>query len=234
MKEIITVLILENEPLISHCIEQALILISKKHQRFNFKTTFCNNCQDALTELNNKIPKFSLVIINLDVPPSNDKPLTFPEDIGSKSRESFSNTKIIGLTAFNDNYRISNTIKTLNLEGLLLKNDIDYNELVKAIESILLNELYYSKTVLRLLRRRIVNDLALDNKDRLILYHLSKGKRTKSLSNLIHLSISAIERRKRKLKEIFNVGHDDDHSPTHKLKAGLFNFFVFVREIRPK
>ena len=25
-------------------------------------------------------------------------------------------------------------------------------------------------------------------------------------------------------------GHDVDHAPTHKLKAGLFNFFVLVRD----
>ena len=29
-------------------------------------------------------------------------------------------------------------------------------------------------------------------------------------------------------------GHDVDHEPTHKLKAGLSNFFVFVPEVWPK
>lgn len=211
MKKLFHILILENEPLIRYCIEQALVSISVKHVHFHFKTKFCNNCSEALNVTSNETLEFDLVIINLDVSPSESKPLVFSEDIGITLREFSPSTKIIGLTTFNDNYRICNTIKTLNLEGLLLKNEVDYEELVSAIESVLLNELYYSKTVLRLLRRRIVNDLAIDNKDRLILYHLSKGKRTKSLSNLIHLSISAIERRKRKLKEIFNVEHHDDH-----------------------
>ena len=95
-------------------------------------------------------------------------------------------------------------------EGLLIKNDITPLELLETIRIVVNDPPYYSKTVLKLLRDQVINDFILDNYDRKILYELSIGTRMKDLPNILPLSITSIEKRKRKLKRMFNVKKMDD------------------------
>ena len=57
-----------------------------------------------------------------------------------------------------------------------------------------------------------INEVVLDDIDRNILFHLSKGIKTKNLTEHIPLSLAAIEKRKRHLKEVFDVEKKGDES----------------------
>ena len=50
----------------------------------------------------------------------------------------------------------------------------------------------------------------LDDIDRRILYELSIGTKTKDLPALVPLSLTGIEKRKRLLKQIFDIDSTDD------------------------
>lgn len=50
----------------------------------------------------------------------------------------------------------------------------------------------------------------LDNIDRSILYHISKGVKTKNLVSIVNLSLPAIEKRKRNIKEAIGVNQGGD------------------------
>ena len=56
------------------------------------------------------------------------------------------------VTTFNDNYRINNIFKNINPDGFLIKNDLNPDELILAIESIINNTPHYSETVIQLMR----------------------------------------------------------------------------------
>ena len=55
-----------------------------------------------------------------------------------------------------------------------------------------------------------MNNYSFDNIDRKILYELSIGTRMKDLPDIIPLSIAGIEKRKRHLKQIFNINSPND------------------------
>ncbi|WP_412985754.1 hypothetical protein [Pontimicrobium sp. IMCC45349] len=101
-------------------------------------------------------------------------------------------------------------MRNVNPDGLLLKSDITFNNLFEAINTVIEEPPFYSKQVIKLLRKQAANDTILDNIDRRLLYELSIGARMKDLPNIIPLTIAGIERRKRKLKEAFNTQKDDD------------------------
>ena len=79
-----------------------------------------------------------------------------------------------------------------------------------AIESIVDGKPYYSKSVIELMRKQTANDFLIDAIDRKLLYELSKGTKMSQLPEIIPLSISALEKRKRVLKEVFNLADKDD------------------------
>ena len=78
------------------------------------------------------------------------------------------------------------------------------------LENIINESPYYSKTILKLLRKNLSSNIVLNKIDKQILYEISKGKKPKDLTKNIPLSIGGIEKRKRQLKEIFDVPKKDD------------------------
>jgi len=60
------------------------------------------------------------------------------------------------------------------------------------------------------MRKKMHTNINIDKKDRQILYELSLGTKMKDLPNIVPLSIAGIEKRKRILKEIFDVEDQGD------------------------
>lgn len=207
------VLIIEDHPLITEAYKKAFSQVSSKNPKQHFVISTAVNCDEALVKINEATQHQELDIVFLDIkiPPSTtNESLLSGEDIGLKIMELLASSKIIVSTTFNDNYRINSIFKSLNPEGFLIKNDLNPKELVLAIESIIEGNPYYSKSVIELMRKLTSNDFLIDSLDRKLLYELSKGTKMSQLPNIIPLSISALEKRKRVLKEIFNLVDKDD------------------------
>lgn len=208
-----SVLIIDDHPLIVEAYKKALDFYSRENQTISFLIEVAQNCDESIEFLNYQYENNRLIdIVFLDVklPPSKDGKILSGEDLGILIKNFFKNAKIIVSTTFNDNYRIHSIFRTINPDGFLIKNDITNTELIETIGTIINDPPYYSKTVIKLLRKQVSNDLLLDYIDRKLLYELSIGTKMKELPNILPLSIAGIEKRKRHLKEIFNVNTTDD------------------------
>ncbi|WP_299223878.1 response regulator [uncultured Psychroserpens sp.] len=212
MTETINVLIVEDEPLVVTVLENAFNKISETNIQFEFIVKSATNCDLAYEQIQKAVSKtpFDLVLLDINIPASDDKKLLSGEDIGIELKELFPSIKIIVFTSHNNNYRLNNILKTLNPDGFLIKSDIDFAKLTEAINSVLVDEPYYSKAIIKLMRRHILNDFVLDRIDRQLLHLISKGNQMKDIVKVIPLSKSAIEYRKRNLKQLFDVEHGND------------------------
>ena len=113
---------------------------------------------------------------------------------------------------FNESFRVHNIIKQIDPDGFLIKSDLTSSELAEAFQYILFSPPYYSSTVSTFLKRSVITDLYVDEINRKILHLLSQGVRTITLREHINLSMSAIEKRKRSLKELFSVDDGKDET----------------------
>lgn len=199
-------LIIEDHPFIIEGYIRVLEHIASNNSQLNFKITTANNCDQANYEIdlavNNHI--LDLVFLDISLPASHDKKFLSGDDLGIKIRSIFPNVKIIIATHLDNNYRLVNILKTLKPDGLLLKNELSFKILVDGVLNIINDIPFYSNPVLKLVRQHISNDFNLDHVDRQMLYHLSLGTKTKDLTEIVHLSQSGIESRKRRLNQIFN------------------------------
>lgn len=155
---------------------------------------------------------YDILFVDIKLPPSKDGAITSGEDLAKVAREILPDAKIIILTMFNESYRIHNILKTINPDGFLIKSDLTSNELAKAFQTILTNPPYYSSTVNGFLRQSITSDVYVDDKNRKILHLLSQGVKTKNLAEHLNLSLSAVEKRKKQLKELFKIQDGQDES----------------------
>lgn len=209
---IYNVLIIDDHPLISEAYKTALKYVEKKNTNINFTIDVAHDCDSAnakIEEFHETQKPLHITFLDMSLPPSKDKKILSGEDLGLIMNQKLPETKIIVSTTFNDNFRIHNILKNLNPDGLLIKNDISSKELVNAITEVLNNPPFYSKTVLKSMRKQYSSDLFIDDIDRRILYEISVGTKLKDITN-VALSVHGIEKRKKSLKQIFNVENSDD------------------------
>ena len=120
--------------------------------------------------------------------------------------------------------KIKTIIKTINPNGLVIKNDLTFDELLFAFDKVIKNEKYYSQSVLKMLAQSEEDSIEIDQFDEQILFHISKGTKTAEMTQYIPISLSAIERRKLNLKELLKLqdGSDIDLVREAKNKGLLF------------
>lgn len=212
MNKSVTVLIIDDHPIIASAYESALESFVTQNTTYDFKITSIYNLDEAqlLIENSTFIDSLDLVFLDMRLPASSDGKLVSGEDLGKLIKSKNSEVRIIVSTTFNDNYRLHNILQSLDPEGFLVKNDIKSKELLRAIENVLSGSPYYSKTVLNLLRKQVGSDIYLDELDRKMLYELSIGAKLKDLSNLLPLSVAGIEKRRRNLKKMFGISGAED------------------------
>ncbi|MBZ9731164.1 response regulator [Salegentibacter sp. JZCK2] len=167
-------------------------------------------------EANQKIIKslndglYDIVFLDINLPSSIDKKFLSGEDLGQEIRKVSPLTSLIVLTMYSENIRLMNILKNIDPEAFLIKSDITPTEFIKAFRKVLIGKVHYSQSIINLMRRQLTSEIILNENDRAILYYLAEGVRTKDLVVKVPLSLAAIEKRKKFLKEIFEVEDGGD------------------------
>jgi DNA-binding NarL/FixJ family response regulator len=210
MTKSMKILIVDDHPFIIQAYKNALEKYSQ--QGYEFEVIQANNCKSGYENIvDSRIP-FNVAFFDISMPEYAEKGIYSGEDLAVLMKSEMPSCKVILLTMHDELLKINNIIKNINPNGLIIKNDLTFDELIFAFDKIINNESYYSQTVIKLVGQAKYNDIELDAFDKQILFHLSKGVKTKDLPQYIPLSLSAIEKRKLNIREILEVkgGNDID------------------------
>ena len=144
------------------------------------------------------------------------------EDLGLYARKVSPESKIVFMSSFSDGYRVNSILSSVDPEGYLVKSDIDQHSLTAMVSTVMTNPPYYSKGTLAAIRKRLANDLPLDQIDKQILHQLSLGVKTKDMTQVVPLSLAGIENRKRHIKVLFEIDKQNDQALLHEAKKRGF------------
>lgn len=213
MTETIKILMIDDHPMIIEGYQNTLLFTKKESQELIID--IANNCDEAVAYMNKSIEKglpYDVLFVDISLPPSSDGVMSSGEDLAEYARNILPKAKIVILTMFNESFRIHNIIKTIDPEGFLIKSDLTSSELASAFQAVLNNPPFYSGTVNSHIRKTITSDIVIDEKNRKILHLLSQGVKTKNLASHLDISLSAVEKRKKQLKELFSVEDGQDET----------------------
>ncbi|MDN3678593.1 response regulator [Flavobacterium paronense] len=202
------ILIVDDHPFIIQAYKNALEKYSQ--QGYEFEVTQANNCKSGYENIVESKKPFDVAFFDISMPEYAEKGIYSGEDLASLMKTEMPGCKVILLTMHTELLKINNIIKNINPNGLIIKNDLTFDELIFAFDKIINNESYYSQTVIKLVGQAQYNNIELDAFDKQILFHLSKGVKTKDLPQYIPLSLSAIEKRKLNIREILEVKGGSD------------------------
>ncbi|MEP2936747.1 MAG: response regulator transcription factor [Gilvibacter sp.] len=212
MKRKLNVLMVDDHPIIIEGYRNTLY--DNFNQQYTLMIDVASNCDDAaaIIKQHRNVKPYDVALIDIKLPPSSDGKLTSGIDVAVLLRQFHPKARVIILTMHNEDGRIHNILQNINPEGFLIKSDLSSSELSRAFEEVAEGRTYYSATVNNHFRKMISNDFSLDQKNLQILHHLARGVQTKNLSNYINLSLSAIEKRKNHIKELFDIKSANDET----------------------
>jgi DNA-binding NarL/FixJ family response regulator len=201
-------LLIDDHPIFVEAYSNSIAKLEANNEGYHFHIDKAKCCESALIAL--KENDYDIVFIDLSLPPSNDGKYKSGKDLAELLKRDFKKTKFIISTGDYDVLLLGNLLQYLNPHGILFKSDVVSNTCSDALTSVLLNVPYYSPTILKLIRKKMSSNIILSKIDKLLLYELARGTKTKDLTKVLPLSIGGVEKRKRYLKDLFNSTKKND------------------------
>lgn len=208
----INVLMVDDHPMTLEGYETSLRNIEERFKQYHFHIESASSYSSAIHAISHKyrFRPLDLAILDIGLKKQDGALPQSGEELGLLLRKDHPKSKIIVITGFDNSILLRNILDGIDPEGLIVKSDIRTQLFVDAIIDVMDNPPYYSQTVAKFLAKRKSRPYTLDHLDKLILYYISRGKLTKELPTLLPLTISAIETRKKRLKEIFKATDRND------------------------
>lgn len=205
----INILIVDDHPFIIEAYKNAIKGYNAKGE-YEFSITQAKDCKTGYEAITEAPESFGIAFFDLSMPVYEEKSIFSGEDLAQLIKREMPDCKIILLTMHTELLKINTIIKNINPNGLVIKNDLTFDELLLAFDKILKDENYYSQTVVKLVSQIQYDNIEIDAFDKQILFHLSKGTKTKDIPQYVPLSLSAVEKRKLNLKDILEIKGGSD------------------------
>lgn len=155
---------------------------------------------------------YDLVSVDLSMPPYEIKNINCGKDLAYLIRKNLPNTKILILTGYCDSITLNQLLENVNPNGFIEKSDLKAEQIEYIFEQIL-NGVYFKSNQISILHDNYkITTKNFDNLDIQIIKLLSKGFSTKSLPEKLPLSLSAIKKRKQKIKVELNIEYGNDEN----------------------
>lgn len=217
------ILIVDDHPFIIDGYKNAITRYNPNE--YEFSITRAKDCESGYVIITNpETPVFDIAFLDISMPAYEEKGIFSGEDLALLIKEYMPNCKIILLTMYTELLKLKTIIKKINPNGLVIKNDLTFDELLFGFDKVIKNELYYSQSILKMLAQSEFESIEVDQFDTQILFQLSKGTKTKDIPQYMTISLAAVERRKLNLKELLKVanGTDEDLVKEAKRQGLLF------------
>lgn len=153
---------------------------------------------------------YDIILLDIQLFPTQAHDERSGEDLGKLARQVSPNSKVVFMSSFSDSYKINSIFKSVDPDGYMVKSEIDEQSLIAMVETVISNPPYYTSSALSAVRRKMANDIVIDEIDKKIIYNLSIGVRTKDIAPLISAAITTVESRKRQLKTLFGIDNGND------------------------
>lgn len=205
----VNVLMIDDHKLI---IEGYKSILSFNPHGYEIKTKQALNCESAYELITTTTDHFDLVTIDYTMPAYPEKGIQNGSDLIPLVKKHLPESKIMMLTTHSESLLLYNILKNHNPDGFLVKSDFDAFDLTEAFHTVLQGRQYHSSTISHLNKQLEEKVKLLDFYNRQIILLLNRGIKTKNLPEYLHLSKSAVDKRKAFIKEFFDIekGNDED------------------------
>lgn len=207
-----TILIVDDHP-INVDGYQALLSNIESNKKAEYLLAFdCKQAYNTIIKYHLEEKTIDFAFIDISLPAYEEKKMFSGSDIALLIRKVLPDCKIVIISMHKEPNWVNQIFKSINPEGFISKNDINYKLFPEVFQSIACDETYFSQSIKQAQKVIIQNNINWDNHDSNILQLIEKGIKTINLPEFIPLSLSTIEKRKANIKKqlIMDSGSDKE------------------------
>jgi DNA-binding NarL/FixJ family response regulator len=194
MPQNINVLIVDDHPFIIQGYTNVITRFPVK--KFEFTITKALNCKEGYDAIVNQGEnKFDLVMFDISMPEYPDEGIKTGEDLARLVKRDYPDCKVMLLTMHSERLKAEKIIDEIDPIGLIIKNDLTYDNMILALKTVLKNERYYSISIINFLNSLQNGKVYVDALNRQILQQLNKGVKPDDVALYVPLSSSQVKTR---------------------------------------
>ena len=200
----INVLIVDDHPFIIQGYKNVIDRFPNK--KFEFTIVSASDCQSGYETIYAHLDhKFDIAFLDVSMPVYEEKGIFSGEDIAKLLMKEMPECKIVLLTMHSESLKVQSIIDEINPLGLVIKNDLTFDSMLLAIDTVLNGERYYSESVITYLNQMQKERVYVDIIDKQILHYLKKQIKADDIPLYITISSSSVKTRIDKMKELLNM-----------------------------
>lgn len=199
------ILIADDHPIVVNSfIDQFETELSGKTFRF-FK---CFSCQEIFETIEQELADnrtFDFVLLDYSMPPYTEKALFSGADLAIYIRKVMHDCKILIMTSSMDSITVLDIIQNAKPDAFFFKSDFVPADLQEILATVSDGSSYRSIGIIKKYKEGLDTKILLDPYNRKILQLIALGSRIKEISEELHLSEGAINKRIAKMKDFMDV-----------------------------
>lgn len=217
MPQNIKVLIVDDHPFIIQGYENVIKRFPNK--KIEFTITQATDCKTGYeTIMNDNGTTFDLAFLDVSMPVYAEKNIQTGEDLAKLLNQEMPECKIVLLTMHSESLKVQKIIDEINPLGLVIKNDLTYDNMLLAIDTVIKGEKFYSDSVIKFLNTQQKEKIYVDVIDRQILHFLNKGIPAGDVALYIPISSSSVKTRIENMKELIGKSNYTDQELVDEAK----------------
>ena len=203
MPQNINVLIVDDHPFIIQGYKNVIKLFPNKTVEFTFfEATDCKTGYEAIV---GNEQQYDIAFLDVSMPTYEEMNVNTGEDLAKLLQEHKPDCKIALLTMHSESLKVQSIIDEIDPLGLVIKNDLGFESMILALDTILKGERYYSDSVIKYLNNQQKEKVYVDVIDKQILHYLNKGVKYDDIPLYITISSSSVKTRKENMKVLLGI-----------------------------
>lgn len=149
MKKKINLLMVDDHPFILQAYHNTLDRF--KPEEYELITVNADNGKTGYEAIVNSLIHFDVAFLDISIPAFQEQNIESGVDLALLLRKRMPECKIVLLTMHTEKLKFRYFSEMIKPDGLVIKNDLTFEELLFAFEKIINGEQYYSETVLKII-----------------------------------------------------------------------------------
>ncbi len=172
------------------------------------KALNCEHAYQSITRLNDSAERYDLAILDYNLPSFSSEKINSGIDIALLLRQYCPGCKIIMITGHAEALVVYEIIKKAHPEGIATKSDVTAENFPELLNMVVSGNYYQSATVKACALKIWEKDIMVDDHNRRIILHLSRGYKVKDLQGAVGLPASTIQKRIINIRKTLGVSDE--------------------------
>jgi len=152
MKKTVQLLMVDDHPFILQAYRNTMDRF--KPEEYEIVSTSADSAKTGYEAIVHSAFNFDIAFLDISLPSYPEKNIQSGVELALLLRQQMPNCKIVLLTMHNEKLKFDYFAQTIVPDGLVVKNDLTFEELLLAFDTVISGQTYYSETVIKMLEEQ--------------------------------------------------------------------------------